>query len=105
MIRKLIRKLLNSFEKIVYRRVKKKLNSMIGTELHFDRGTRHIVKVESFFSFLTNSKNLTIKFCTEDDYFYFTYLYNFKTVFRLLKVKGVKGYTRGDNEQDYIEFV
>lgn len=105
MIRKLIRKLSDSFEKIIYRIIEEKLNDTVGTVLHFDRGIRRIVKVESFFSFLTKSKKLTIKFYTDDDYFYFTYLYNFKTVFRLLRMKGVEGYTRGDNEQDYIEFV
>lgn len=105
MIRKLIRKLSNSFEKIIYRIIEEKLNDTIGTVLHFDRGIRRIVKVESFFSFLTKSKKLTIKFYTDDDYFYFTYLYNFKTVFRLLRMKGVEGYTRGDNEQDYLSIL
>ena len=105
MVRKLIYKLSDSFEKIIYQIIKEKLNNTVGTVLHFDRGVRRIVKVESFFSFLTKSKKLTIKFCTDDDYFYFTYSYNFKTIFRLLKMKGVEGYTRGDNEQDYLEFV
>lgn len=105
MMCKLIRRLSNSFEKIIYLIIKEKLNDTVGTVLRFDRGIRRIVKVESFFSFLTKSKKLTIKFCTDDDYFYFTYLYNFKTVFRLLRMKGVEGYTREDNEQDYIEFV
>lgn len=105
MIRKLIRKLSNSFEKIIYRIIEEKLNDTVGTVLHFDRGIRRIVKVESFFSFLTKSKKLTIKFYTDDDYFYFTYIFNLKTILFLLFSKGVEGYTRGDNEQDYIEFV
>lgn len=88
-----------------YNLIKRKLQKAINTELHFDKGVRHIKSVDTFLSPVHKGWNLCIKYTTEDDYFYFTYAYNLRTILFLLFSKGVEGYTRGDSEQDYLSIL
>lgn len=90
---------------LFYNRIKKNLQKAVNTELHFDKGIRHIKSVDVFLSPIHNGWNLYIKYTTEDDYFCFDYAYNLRTILFLLFSKGVEGYTRGDNEQDYLSIL
>lgn len=82
------------------KRIEKHLNKIIGTELHFDKGIRHITSIEVF----KNGKNICTKFYTEDDYFCFT-AENILDILLLLFTKGVRGHTRDDDCNDYIEIL
>lgn len=90
---------------IFYNKVKKKIKKAVGTELHFDKGIRHVMNVDTFLNPTRNGWNLCIKYTTEDDYFYFTFAYNLRTILFFLFSRGVEGYTRGDNEQDYLSIM
>lgn len=90
---------------LFYNQVKRKLQKAINTELHFDKGIRHIKSVDIFLNSVHKGWNLCIKYTTEDDCFYFTYAYNLRTILFLLFSKRVDRYTREDDEQDYLSIM